>query len=93
MLLAIAAPDQVSELVRNGGWTQASELEAFGITHEELSAEILEQWRLPMQILQAVDVITHRPGIQIVPRWQTWWLLGNLYAEATGNELELTNSG
>lgn len=93
LLLAIALPDEVSKMVRNGGWTQAAELDSFGITHEELSAEILAQWRLPVQIRKAVEC-HHSPSRDPErPTLADLVSLGNLYAEATGNALELNNSG
>jgi putative nucleotidyltransferase with HDIG domain len=91
LLLAIAVPDEVSKLVRKGGWTQASELDTFGITHEELSVEILQQWRLPVQILQAVRYHHSPPGNPKRPTLADLVALGNLYAKATDNELEARN--
>ena len=88
LLLAIALPDEVTALMRSGGWIQASELALFGITHQELSVEILEQWRLPVQILNAVEYHHQPPGDPAQPTLADLVALGNRYAVATGNELE-----
>lgn len=54
LLVAISLPDEFDVLVRCGGWTPSTEAQVLGFTHAELSADVLERWRIPAQIRDAV---------------------------------------
>jgi HD-like signal output (HDOD) protein len=54
LLVAISLPDQFDILSRCGGWEPSTEAQVLGFTHAELSADVLERWRLPAPIRDAV---------------------------------------
>lgn len=70
LLIAIAAPDEMTRILdlreERGGSSAECELEILGVTHAEISAEILARWNLPEPIQQAVR-FHHRPEQAGVP--------------------------
>lgn len=53
VLVAVALPEEYDLLVRSGAWEAGLEEELLGVSHAELSHDVLEHWRLPPPICRA----------------------------------------
>jgi HD-like signal output (HDOD) protein len=52
-LVAVSLPEEYDLLARSGAWDAGMEEEVLGVSHAELSRQVLEHWRLPPPICQA----------------------------------------
>jgi len=55
LLVAMALPDEFSALTESGQWDEAREMECLGMNHGELSAIVLRAWRMPPEVVDAVE--------------------------------------
>jgi HD-like signal output (HDOD) protein len=61
LLVAAALPNEYELLIQSQEWDPAQETQRLGVSHGELSREILDRWRLPQPICDAA-ARHHAPG-------------------------------
>jgi putative nucleotidyltransferase with HDIG domain len=54
LLVAAGLPEEFSRIVERGHWDEEREMECLGMGHGELSAVVLEVWKMPSEVCEAV---------------------------------------
>lgn len=54
LLVALSLPQEFKLITENGHWDNHREQEILGVTHAELSANVIERWRLAADVQEAV---------------------------------------
>jgi putative nucleotidyltransferase with HDIG domain len=55
LLVAMALPEEFSAITERGQWDEARETECLGMNHGELSAIVLRAWKMPPEVVDAVE--------------------------------------